>query len=114
MLRKIKKEKNEDMAKIFWNGKPIGAIRHEWLEDLEDGIDAIPNELHRVEAFFTWNCIKSGKKVKVQREKKKIELYERKQDFDQNPDYVITENPELYSLLENLARACENQKRIHS
>ena len=111
MIRTRVKEKISYSAEIVWEEKRLGALKNIWLKELQDGILEISNEAHKLEGIILWNCIRTGKRVRILN--KEIQLYEDRNSFEKEPDFIILNNPELYSLLENLVQSSEKQKTIH-
>ena len=84
-------------------------MRAEWFEEFESEVDKIQDEIMRQEGYLVLNCIETGKKVEVKGDK--IMLYTNKANLEHHPQFVITGNSEVYSLLEKIVCLANERKK---
>ena len=101
MIKRNQELKLNASAKIVYGEKTKTVFRKTALEKLVNDIENISDEVKRLEAFIALDCILSGNKV-VLTQSEEIHLYTNMELTGKiGPNWIITKNQELYSLLKN-------------
>ena len=103
MIRWDKQQKVTYSAKIVKGEKSKSMFSKKEIEAFIQGIEQIEDERKRAEGFAVKICLETGKKIILT--KKEIQLYFTSEAVSRKEKCIITENKELYSLIENLIQS---------
>lgn len=92
-------------AKIVMNQRTKSIFRKSELERFCEEIEKIGETQKKNEAFNTIICLEIGEKILLSTNGEIQLFFKHKNVLKKEPESIITENKELYSLLENLVQS---------
>ena len=108
MLKHVEKKITSYSAKIMYEGQleRKRLISNRQLEKFLNQIKKIPDKEKRYEAQVVWFYLQYGRKIGLEGKKniRKVNLYMKKEVLDIEPDIIITCNPELFVILDQIVQ----------